>query len=286
VTVEDAGPLVATLSIETDAPGCRKLTRRIRLVSGSDLVDCVNIVEKLKERKPEGAYFAYPLNIPGGVSRLDVPWAVVQPEKDQLKGANRNYYCVQRWVDISGRNYGVTWITIDAPMLQFDPIKIAGPRNLRDWRTRIEPGQTFYSWVMNNHWECNYKAYQEGIIVYRYVLKPHAHAYDRVKAQRAARSVHQPLLAFAADALRPPVESMLALEGDGVVVTSIKPSRDGRALMVRLFNTAERARSASLRWARKPRKTWLSNPMEEEVSAAGRSIPMVPHEIVTLRVVR
>ncbi len=38
----------------------------------------------------------HPLNVPGGQSRLDASWAVVQPEKDQLKGANRNHYRVQR----------------------------------------------------------------------------------------------------------------------------------------------------------------------------------------------
>jgi hypothetical protein len=30
------------------------------------------------------------------------------------------------------------------------------------WRQHIEPTQTFYSWVMNNHWGTNYLAYQSG----------------------------------------------------------------------------------------------------------------------------
>lgn len=285
VTVQDAGPLVAALSIQSDAPGCKKLTRKIRIVSGSGLVECLNITDKLKERKPEGVYFAYPWNIPGGIARLDIPWAVIQPEKDQITGANRNFYPIQRWVDISNKDYGVTWVTIDAPMMQFDPIKITGARNIRDWRTKIEPGQTFYSWVMNNHWETNYKADQEGIIAFRYILAPHAHGYDAVQAQRVARSLHQPLLAFAADPSKPAVESMFSVEGDGVVVTSVKPSRDGKAIMVRLFNTAEHPRKASLVWAKKPAETWISNPMEATIAKAGQAVKMAPREIVTLRVV-
>jgi len=286
VTLQDAGPLVATMAIRSDAPGCKKLTRKIRIVSGSNLVECLNITDKLQERKPEGVYFAYPLNIPGGAARLDIPWAIIQPEKDQMTGANRNYYCIQRWVDISNKDYGVTWVTIDAPMMQFDPIRIAGARNARDWRTKIEPAQTFYSWVMNNHWETNYKAYQEGTIAFRYILAPHAHGYDAVEAQQVARGLHQPLLAFAADPSRPAPRPMLTVDGKGAIVTSLKPARDGKALMVRLFNTSGRKCSASLKWAIGPKETWISNPMEAAITKAGKGVEMAPREIVTLRVVR
>lgn len=281
ITIQDAGPLVATLSIESDAPGCKKLTRKIRIVTGSDLVDCLNIADKLKVRKPEGVYFAYPLNVPGGIARIDIPWAVVQPEKDQIKGANRNVYCVQRYVDISNKDYGITWVTIDAPLLQFDPIVIPKP-----WLTKIEPAQTFYSWAMMNHHTTNYKADQEGIIIFRYILAPHANAYDQAKAQRVARSLHQPLLALSAEPSGRAVKSMFSVEGDGVVVTSVKPSRDGKALMVRLYNTSEHSRKASLVWATKPKETWISNPMEATIAKAARAVEMVPGEIVTLRVVR
>lgn len=85
------------------------------------------------------------------------PGLSVQVEKDQLPGANRNFYCVQRWVDLSSDDYGVTWVTLDAPMMQFDPIKIAVAQGLNWWRSAIDPNSHIYSWVMNNHWETNYK---------------------------------------------------------------------------------------------------------------------------------
>jgi len=289
ITIEDPGPLVATLLVESAAPGCKKLTRRIRLAAGCDYVAFINVVDKLKQRKPEGVYFAFPLKIPKGISHIDIPWAVIRPETDQMKGANRNYYCVQRWVDISNADYGATWVTVDAPMLQFHPIKLTPAWGTAAWRDKIEPGQTFYSWVMNNHWETNYKAYQEGKITFRYILRPHAGGYDQVNAQKFARSIHQPLLPVEADPLRPVIKSMLTVTGDGVVVTSVKPSRDGKALMVRLFNTSPKKQTAALKWARQPKATWISNPMEDQISKTAKSsgpIEMVKHEIVTLRVER
>ena len=47
-----------------------------------------------------------------------MPWAVVRPEVDQLPGACKNWFTVQRWVDVSNDEYGVTWATLDAPLVE------------------------------------------------------------------------------------------------------------------------------------------------------------------------
>jgi len=54
--------------------------------------------------------------------------------------------------------------------------------------------------------------------------------------------------------------------------------------MVRLFNSGTKTVDASLKWAKKPKETWLSNPMEEKLSLLKKTIKMVPYDIVTLRV--
>ncbi len=284
VTIEDAGPLVATVRIESDAPGCEKLIRRIRLIDGFEHVELINSTDKLKERRPEGLYFGFPFNIPDAVSRIDVPWAVVQVEKDQMRGANRNFYCVQRWVDLSNEDYGVTWVSVDAPMLQFDPIKIAHPFGVQYFREHIDPSAYIHSWTMNNHWECNYKAYQEGLITFRYALRPHAKGYDGIKAQQFGRNICQPLIAIAANPEKEVVSPMLEVDGQGVVITTIKPTHDGKGLLVRLFNTADQTVKAKLKWARRPKATWISNPMEEKLERSDGAVTMVKHEIVTMRV--
>jgi alpha-mannosidase len=292
VVVEDPGPLVATLRVESDAPGCVGpvgLVRRVRLLDGADHVELINTTDKLKERRPEGLYFGFPFNLPGATARVDVPWAVVEVEKDQLPGANRNFYCVQRFVDLSAADRGVTWVTVDAPMLQFDPIKIAQPFGVQYWREHIDPSACLWSWTMNNHWECNYKADQDGLITFRYALRPHAGGYDAVAAQRFGRDVCQPLIAVAADGATPVAAPLLGVEGQGssvkggVVVTQVRPSRDGKATMVRLFNVADEPRKVSLAWNRPVGATWISNPMEDETKKAPAQIELAKFEIVTLR---
>lgn len=286
VVVEDAGPLVATLRIESSAPGCEKLIRRVSLIDGFDHVELVNTTHKLKERRPEGLYFGFPFNLPGATARVDVPWAVVEVDKDQLPGANRNFYCVQRWVDLSNAERGVTWVTLDAPMLQFDPIKIAPAKGAHAFRTELDPKPFFWSWTMNNHWETNYKADQDGEVVFRYALRPHA-GYDPVASQRFGRGICQPLLAMTADPKTTPGQPLVRVQGDpGVVVTQIRPSRDGKAYMVRLFNVADTPQSIQLSWSRPVGETWISNPMENQLNPAPKNIELTRFEIVTLRVER
>ena len=50
---------------------------------------------------------------------------------------------------------------------------------------------------MNNHWGTNYRAYQEGPTVFRFVLRPHRRR-DPAEASRFATGFSQPLLAVRA----------------------------------------------------------------------------------------
>ncbi|MBN1514133.1 MAG: hypothetical protein JXB13_19100, partial [Phycisphaerae bacterium] len=284
VSVEDAGPLVGTLRIESAAPGAHKLVRRIRLVSGCDRVELINTVDKTKERRPESVSFAFPFQVPGGVMQIDTPWAIWQPEKEQLPGANRNFFCVQRWVDISNGDHGVTWVTLDAPLVQWDPMQFGVSwNNPKLYRTELQPNQTMHSWVMNNHWETNYAADQQGRMTFRYVVWPHAGGFDAAAAQRMARSAHQPLLAFTADGDVAAPSRLLSVDGDGVLVTTVRPTRDGRGHVVRLFNTTDRPARATLNWLRGPADGWICNPTEEKLRPLDGSIELARQEIVTLR---
>jgi len=287
IAIEDAGPLVATLRIESTAPGAAGLVRRVRMIDGQDHLELVNTVDKLKVRKPEGVYFGFPFNLPGAKPRVDTPWATVEVETEQLPGANRNFYCVQRFVDLAGGGRGVTWVTVDAPLVQFDPIRIAPARGPAAFREFIDPPPFLWSWTMNNHWETNYKADQKGKITFHYALRPYTGDYNEAAAQQFGRNICQPLLAVPADPEKKPAQPMLALKSaDTVVATQVRPSRDGKAWMVRLFNTGDQPATATLTWNRPAGRTWLSNPMEDALELAPEKIATAARGFVTLRVER
>ncbi|AQT68769.1 alpha-mannosidase [Anaerohalosphaera lusitana] len=287
MTVLDEGPLVSTVRLHSDAPGCRYLNRVVRLVDGADQIFISNTVDKLKERNPESVSFGFAFNVPEGDMKIDLQWAIMQPEVDQIEGANKNFFPTRRWVDISNDAYGVTWSSLDAPMVQFNPIKFgSGWHGSAAYRTYIEPGQAFHSWVMNNHWETNYKADQKGVMTFRYAIAPHVGGYDPVQAEHFGRSLHQPLIAVPVDPSQKANDPKINVQGKGVVVSTVEPSRDGTALMVRLFNSnPDAAVETTVAWpgGGEGSAIWLSSPYEDTKSEITNSFSMDPLEIVTLR---
>jgi len=284
VRVKEQGPLVASLLIESDAPGCKKLSREVRIIDGINRVDIINIIDKEKIYKQEGVHLAFAFNVPNGVMRMDTPLAVVQPEVDQLPGACKNYFTVQRWVDVSNREYGVTWATVDAPLIEVGDITNDPRGKTVGWLKHIEPSTTLYSYVMNNYWETNYKAGQEGPTTFRYSIMPHRR-FDSGRAAKFGIESSQPLIVVPVDSEAAVQHSILSVKPAGVIVTAFKPSEDGTARIVRLFNAGGKSVKARLKWAKPvPETTWLSNLAEERVSEITKPIDMAAYEMVTLRI--
>ena len=284
ISIKEQGPLVASLLIESDAPGCHKLTRELRLIDGIDRVDIINTIDKQKIYKQEGVHLAFDFNVPEGVMRMDTPWAVVRPETDQLSGACKNYFTVQRWVDVSNADYGVTWATIDAPLVEVGAITNDPRGKSVGWIKRIEPSTTLYSYVMNNYWETNYKAGQEGPTTFRYSITPHK-TFDSGAAARFGIERSRPLVVVPVDGKAPVRSSALSVKPDSVIVTAFKPSADGKAKIMRLFNAGGRTEEVTLTWAKPASVTmWRSNLAEDKGPRVVGPIEMTAYEIITLRV--
>lgn len=306
IIVEEQGPLVASVRVESSAPGSVSLVRRIRLTTGADWIELTNTVDK--ERAPlnphpgvgdqgsefaqheakESLQFAFPFAVPGGQIRMDIPLAVMRPELDQLPGSCKNWLPVGRWIDVANAERGVTWVTLDAPLVEIGEISatmLGSQTNPGIWRKHIEPTQRFYSWVMNNHWGTNYRAYQQGVVAFRYALHPHS-GYDAAAAARLAIGLSQPLLASSAGtrALSP---SLFRIEPADVLALECKPSVDGKAWIVRLFGASGEDRRARLTWeGNKAPRVWCSNLSEEPLALAKEEVDVAAWDLVTLRIDR
>ena len=293
ITVKEPGPLVASLLIESDAPGCKKLAREVRLVAGQDYVEIINTVDKLrlpsksymaKEGK-ESVNFAFPFNVPDGELLCDLALGVFRPEADQMPSACKNWLTVGRWVDVANRDFGVTWVTLDAPLVQIGSLTanlLNSQTNPDVWRKKIERSQRLYSWAMNNHWGTNYRAYQEGPTKFRFILRPHRGGTP-ADATRFATAFSQPLLPVPARAT-PSAAPLLRVDSPDVLVTALKPSDDGKALIVRLFGASGKDAKAKLDWAAPaPTQLWLSDTSEKPLQKTTGPIAVPAWGIVTLR---
>lgn len=293
ISVGEKGPLVASLVIESDAPGCHQLKRELRVVAGQDFVEVIDLVDKarlqatnyLAREGKESVHFAFPFNVPDGSILLDTPLGAVRPELDQIPSACKNWFTVGRWVDVSNPEAGITWVTLDAPLVEIGGVTatlLNSQTNPDVWRKKVERSQKIYSWAMNNHWGTNYRAYQEGPTVFRFILRPHRKA-DPAEASRFAIGFSQPLLVRRGSA-RSSVGPLLEVSPADVLVTALKPSDDGKAWIVRLFGASGKDRSATLRWARPaPRNIFLSDTGEDAGKKVSRHVDVPGYGLVTLR---
>jgi hypothetical protein len=285
ISVKEKGPLVASLLIESDAPGCKRLTRELRVIDGLDRVEFIDTIDKLAVRAKEGIHLGYGFNVPNGTVRMDVGWAMVRPELDQIPAACKNWFSVQRWLDVSNERFGVTWSPVDAPLVEVGGITanlVGSQTEPRAWIQHLLPSQTIYSWVMNNHWHTNYRADQEGPTVFRFALRAHTEFLPE-EAARFGVGCSQPLIAMKASG-RLLSEPRLSLSSDKVLVTAFKPSDDGKGWIVRLFGASGQSEKVHLTWSKPaPRKFWLSDTSETPKEPIGHTVKVPAWGIVTLR---
>lgn len=302
ITPIEKGPLVASLRIESDAPGCNKLTRDLRLIAGADYLELTNTLDKKrvplnpnpKDRaasrefaqhgSKESVSFAFPFNVKAGEIRLDIPFGMMRPNTDQLPGACKNWLPVGRWADVSNEHAGVTLATLDAPLVELGRLStlLGSQSDPEVWRKQIEPTQKIYSWVMNNHWSTNYRAYQDGVATFRYALRPHG-SFDPVDATRFATALSQPLMVAPATGPAPSAEPLLSVDPPDVLVTTLKPADDGKGYIVRLFGASGQDRLVKLKWSAPSVKLWLSDTSEKPISAVGSELSVPGWGLVTLR---
>ena len=302
IHVEEMGPLVVSVRIESSAPGCNSLVRRVRLVAGENHVELTNVVDKKRaplnphpgkggpgddfaqREAKESVQFAFPFAVREGTMRIDVPLAVMRPELDQLPGACKNWLPVGRWVDVSNAEHGVTWVTLDAPLVEVGGITanmLGSQRDPNAWRKQIAPTQRFYSWVMNNHWGTNYRAYQEGVVEFRYALRPHE-GYDAAASSRFAIGLSQPLVTTVASAgaLKAP---LLKVEPQDVLAQALKTSEDGHGWVLRLFGASGEERKAKVTWPTEVQQMWLSDVSEQRLQRLEHEVTVAGWDLVTLR---
>lgn len=294
IRVGENGPLVASLIAESAAPGCHQLRREIRLVAGLDHVELIDRVDKARipgtnyrdEASKESVNFAFPFNVPAGEMSLDVPWGVMDPQTDQLPGSCKNWFTVSRWLDVANDDCGVTWATLDAPLVEIGGITanlLNSQTNPDVWRKTVGRTQKFYSWAMNNHWGTNYRAYQEGLTTFRFFLRPHRHSTP-AENTRFATAFSYPLLPVSARSGHPLTKPFLQVSSPDVI-TTLKPSEDGKALIVRLFNVSKKNASVNLLWAdSNPKDIYLSDTAEAPLAKINGAISLPPMAVATLRI--
>jgi hypothetical protein len=192
VGVVESGPLVWSVVSRGTAPGLRApMTREVRVVDGLDRVTVVDRLPKAWVLDPEAVLLRFSFAVQDPQARIDAPFGSYRPELDQIQGASKNYFSLQRWVDVSEPEWGVTLVSVDAPLIQLGEIRTDAV--VTGWMEEAESSSTILSYVMNNYWETNYRAAQDDEVELRYTFRPHE-GFEEEEAERLGLEVARPLL--------------------------------------------------------------------------------------------
>lgn len=285
--IRENGPLLASILVSSKAEGCNSLTREVRVIAGKPEIEIHNLIDKIAIIKKEGIHFGFAFDIPKGHTRMDIPWGVVEVEKDQLPAANRNWMSFQRWLDISNEEKGVSWCALDAPTFESGHMTanvIGGAFHSPEWISHLPLSSTIYSWALNNHWHTNYPLSQEGKLNFRYRILPHKHAYNAVKANRFGLEQSQPLIAAALKE-KVNLKPVVTLDNENVFISIVKTAADGKSMIIRLRSLSEKAETVKLSLAAASGVT-IRNCIADESPAeeVGSSINLLPYGLKTLMI--
>lgn len=282
----EEGPVLKTIALKSAARGCNEVQQRITIFNDLNKIDLENIIDKKKVYDKESIRFSFPFNVKDPVTRIDMAWSVIEPEKDQLPGANKNYFTAQRWIDISNNNHGFTVALPDAPFVEIGGMNaeawMSSPEKL--WAETAHSSQLFYSWVMNNSWHTNFKASQEGLTRFRYSLMPHK-TFSYSEAYKFGVETGQPLQLLFRNNIDNSFSPVVKLNSaSSIVITSLRPAMDQNGYIIRLYNPTDKASSTILSPGNKKADIFLSNGDEEEIQKLKNKIELAPFEVITLKI--
>jgi hypothetical protein len=204
-------------------------------------------ITKNKVIAKEAVYFAFPFraNAPKFSYSLQTAW--VDPAKDQLPGANKEWFTATDWAAVHDSDFSAAVIPLDVPLVTFGDI-VRGK-----WPTEFATANgSIFSWVMNNYWGTNFVPWQGGNFEVRYVITSQR-SFDPDWLSRFGREEMTPLeVSPIAGTLVPAhapksAASFLSIDNPSLVGVTWKIAEDGNGTILRLQNISSRTGTAQIR---------------------------------------
>ncbi|MCH5598952.1 hypothetical protein [Niabella ginsengisoli] len=270
-----------SILIKSQAPGCNWLEREVKLYAGEPFVGLQNRYDKVSTKEKEGIHFGFTFDLPDAIAHVDAPWSVITPEKEQLPAANRNWMAFERWVDISNSHKGVTWTSLEAPLIQWedmDSVILDGARQADLWKKKIKDFQKLFSWPLNNHWDTNFPLEQGGIIKEQYAVSFHD-GYNVAAANRFGMEQHRPLVAVKSK-VNLIDQSPFSFDKPGIIVSSITKTNDEECWIITFRSFSDKKEELKLNWGSiKPESIFDGNADGPENEVKGNELVINPYGI-------
>jgi hypothetical protein len=186
------------------APWCSSFVLNHYTSFGDSLITANLSFDKTAVRDKESLHLALPFNIPNTTVRIGISDTCVTPESGRIPGSNNDFFCAQRWIDVSNDSMGVTIVCPQGALWEVgemvderkvNPGKGTNPEMYKAWKTEAKSSSTIYLYALNNYWHTNFKADQEGPITFDLYLKMHG-PFKLEEAKRFGLEMTRPLITW------------------------------------------------------------------------------------------
>jgi hypothetical protein len=192
--IED-GPAAKKLRVECDLKGANDVIYEITQFESLDNIKLSVIIDKKAVREKESVHIAFPFAVSGANARIGMDGTFFMPEQGQVPGANKDFFSVQRWIDISNQQNGVTICSPQGALFEIGDLTNEEKINngYKKWKDSAHSSPHLFLYAMNNYWHTNYKADQEGKVKFDFYLTFHR-AFNAASADRFGYEMTQPLV--------------------------------------------------------------------------------------------
>ena len=166
------GPVWESILIASDLEGFEKGTDgapkgielEIRLYKNVKKVEFKYMAHKLILTDPEALYVAFPFSLPGSRIVFETIGGTLT-QGQQLSGSSSDWNAAQNFVSVRGKKGQIIVVSNEIPLWHFSDF------NMGKFERYPKQGKTWlYSWVMNNYWTTNFRAFQEGGFSWSYQI--------------------------------------------------------------------------------------------------------------------
>ncbi len=283
------------MTYETSGMDAPNIQSEVILFDHEKKIEFINHLDKQPVDHKEAVYFSFPFAIAHPDFNYEIQNGWVDPARNILKGGGLEWFSVRHWVKVSGSDFSVGLIPLDAPLV------CLGDINRGTWPREFRPKDaTVYSYALNNYWHTNFIRVQQGRYTFRYVLTS-GHNLSPASLGRLGRAAmtpleHQQVISNdkhddPARPLSPAPQSFLTVSSPDVVVEDWKNAMDGNGTVVRLVEVGGESTTTRLTFPLfHLQQAWTTSAVEQNQSplkVEGNSLEVAlrPHQIITLRVV-
>lgn len=224
----------------TKGPAPATVNRIVRLYNNIKKIDILNVVDKKESLYKEQIYFAFPFEAGCNPTlHAELPYAVMQWDKDILPGCWRGYGSVQNFVRLSGNDMTLIWSSPEAPVVTFGGIN--SNRWDPDWHNTFVPSNAnIYSYIMSNMWNCNYPVFQGGKVEFPYSFISGKSISLADSARFGWGNAHPPVAMVVGPnkgKMSATEYSAVNIDQNNVIVSTLKRAEDGNGFIIRLYET-------------------------------------------------